>query len=193
MGSQKTRLIESGMDVLMALLYAPGATGKDGEEIRGITRFEKLLFLLGKETKFQQYLSKDFEFEAYDFGPFSVEVFDNLEALEDAGFVETRIVGSKHRTETYDALEIESDVITDDDLLFMVADDTKKLKIYKLTTRGIKVGKTLYDSLTEEERRSLREKKTRFNSMPLNRLLRYIYTKYPEEAKESVIKEEVLK
>ena len=189
----KSSLIESGMDALMALLYAPGATGKPGEEIRGITRFEKLLFLLAKETVFQRYLSKDFEFEAYDYGPFSVEVFDHLEALQDANLIETRIIESKHRTESFDALEIESDIITDDSLFDMLRDDTKKLNIYKLTTNGMTVAKTLYESLIEEERRQLREIKTRFNSMPLHRLLRYIYTKYPEEAKESVIREEVLK
>jgi hypothetical protein len=186
-------LIESGMDVLMALLYAPGASGKPGEQIRGITRFEKLLFLLEKETEFKKYLDRDFQFEAYDYGPFSVEVFDHLEALEVAHLIETRTVESKHRAEAFDALEIESDTITDEDLQQMAADETKKLKIYKLTEKGMQVGKALFESMADEERRNLREMKTRFNSISLHRLLRYVYRHYPKETEESIIKEKVLK
>jgi len=185
-------LLESGMDVLMALLYAPGASGKVGEEIRGITRLEKLLFLLEKETAFGEYLRKDYKFEPYHYGPYSVEVFDQIEALEDAGLVETTTVEAKHSVETYDALQIELDVIVDDTSLDTARQETKKLSIYKLTEKGMKVGKALFDSLSEDEKRKLNEVKTKFNSISLQRLLRYIYTKYPEAAKESVIKGEIL-
>lgn len=186
-------LLESGMDVLMTLLYAPGATGKPGEEIRGITRLEKLLFVLEKETPFGEYLKEEYNFEPYHYGPYSVEVFDQIEALEDAGLVETSTVETKHSVETYDAFQIELDVVTDESSLESVKQETKKLTIYRLTDKGMKVGKAIFDSLSEEEKHKLHEIKSRFNSMSLQRLLRYIYTKYPEETEKSVIKEEVMK
>ena len=45
--------IESGADLIIALLCSPGKSGKSGEEVRGITRLEKLLFLLMREGGFE--------------------------------------------------------------------------------------------------------------------------------------------
>lgn len=61
----------------LALMYAG-----DGEPIEGRTRLQKLVFLMqkrleeGGEDPFQ---SDDYEFIPYDYGPFSKELYDDLD------------------------------------------------------------------------------------------------------------------
>jgi hypothetical protein len=61
-------IVNSATDIMLALLYAPGATGAAGEPIRGFTRLEKLMFLIDKETGLGQIVDKEYAFEAKDFG-----------------------------------------------------------------------------------------------------------------------------
>lgn len=76
---------------LIALLYLPGKLGKTNEEIIGRTRLEKLLFLIKQEIldKEEIPLTEDyFRFKAYKFGPFTEELFDELEFLKDFGMID---------------------------------------------------------------------------------------------------------
>src|SRR5665213_1420188 len=72
-------MIETGVDVLLALLHARGATGKMNEPVLGITRLQKLLFLLWKEGKFYKAVPELYNFKAYDFGPCMDDLYDDLE------------------------------------------------------------------------------------------------------------------
>ena len=58
--------VETGLDVVLLLLYAPGTSGGPCEPVRGITRLQKLLFLLWKEGGFRDDIPKLYNFEAYD-------------------------------------------------------------------------------------------------------------------------------
>jgi predicted DNA binding CopG/RHH family protein len=68
------------MDVMLLLLHAPNRRGEDA--VRGITRLQKLLFVI------EQKLSTDMGFYAYNFGPFNEDVNDAAEALRLAGFLQ---------------------------------------------------------------------------------------------------------
>lgn len=81
--------ITSGADVLLALLYAPGKNGIC-EEIRGNTRLMKLMYILEKETDLKEIISRSLHFEAYDYGPYSQELFDIVEALMTAKIIDKR-------------------------------------------------------------------------------------------------------
>ncbi|MHA1363288.1 MAG: hypothetical protein ACTSP1_12280 [Candidatus Freyarchaeota archaeon] len=184
----KSRLkVETGMDVLMVLLYAPGAKGEMGEKIRGITKLEKLIYLLWKEGGFDKYFKEDFEFEAYKYGPYSVEIYDSIEALKEAGLLKTETRKYKSYVEIADATACVEQIGEAD------FEEDKTVEVYSLTEDGKKIGKMLFDSLSEEEKKNLIKIKTIYNSMPLTNLLRQIYTKYPEAAEKSVIKDKILR
>jgi len=75
----------SGKEALVLMLYLPGNSKNHGEPIPGRTRLIKMMFLFSKEI--QPQLRKqglDFvlpEFTAYDYGPFSADVMNDLQTL----------------------------------------------------------------------------------------------------------------
>lgn len=73
------------MDVKQFLPLALLAAA-DGE-IRGKTRLQKLAFLARQELQ-EEYEIAPHEFVPYDYGPFSKELMEDIETLEDDGLVE---------------------------------------------------------------------------------------------------------
>ena len=184
--------VDSGMDVLLLLLYAKGETGKVNEPIRGITRLEKLMFLLNEEGGFHKYIS-DYQFTPYDFGPFSSELWDDIETLKDEslGLVEKEEVSSSYFIEISDAEK----AIDEESELKEVSSDSsqeKKMEVYRLTERGKKVSEQLFNELTPEEQSALEMIKRKFNSISLFELIRYVYLKYPESTAYSKIRKDIL-
>ncbi|MBU7047751.1 MAG: hypothetical protein HXS54_15050 [Theionarchaea archaeon] len=185
--------VDSGMDVLLLLLYAKGATNKVNEPIRGITRLEKLIYLLNQEGGFHKYIS-DYHFEPYDFGPFSNELWDDIETLKDGslGLVETQEVPSFHFIEISDAekaMEEEESELKEE---VLDARGEKMMEIYRLTERGKIVAEQLFKELTPEEQRILEKTKREFNLISLFELIRYVYLKYPESTAYSKIRKDIL-
>ena len=75
---------------VVLLLLGIGPKEELAEGIGGITRLQKLLFLLGKETGLEP-TDSGFEFAAYKKGPYSSKLYDDLEFLENLGFVESEV------------------------------------------------------------------------------------------------------
>lgn len=72
----------------LALMYAG-----DGEPIEGRTRLQKLVFLMQKrleETGEDPLQTDDYEFIPYDYGPFSKELYDDIDETMVRGMVEGR-------------------------------------------------------------------------------------------------------
>lgn len=61
--------------------------------------------------------------------------------------------------------------------------------VYSLTQFGVSLTIRLYNSLDKDTKKWLVETKTRYNSMPLNHLLNYVYSAYPEYAVKSEYEE----
>jgi uncharacterized protein YwgA len=75
------------IDVTLLLLYADGQ-----RPIDGITRFEKLVFLVQEEIikkRAQILTSGSFEFEPDRFGPLAVELYDQLSYLRSSNMITT--------------------------------------------------------------------------------------------------------
>ena len=178
--------IESGADLIIALLYAPGNTGKPSEEIRGITRMEKLLFLLLKEAGFEKKTGGELVYEAYDFGPYSGEVVDILDALKADGLVAGRIEELQSYSEVVDGLMATGRYEES------AGEKPRTVEIYGLSERGKRVGGALFSGLVSEERRALQSIKKRFNAVELNQLLEYVYENYPEMVRKSKILDQIL-
>lgn len=67
-------------DLMVLLLHSSGRKGDDA--IRGMTRLQKLLFVVE-----QKLAADNSRFYAYDYGPYSDQVHDTIEALKLAGFL----------------------------------------------------------------------------------------------------------
>lgn len=164
----------SGMKTILALLYSKG-THRDYESIRGRTRLEKLLFLLQKEG----FPIRDYEFEAYDYGPCAMRLYDDLEVLEAYNLIKMKPWKYEDVIET-----LESEFHEEPSL-------DRKVEIFTLTKKGKEKGKKAFDFLKPEQQKKIVEIKKQFNSMPLMELLRYIYNKYPNYAKKSKIRDAI--
>jgi uncharacterized protein YwgA len=174
--------VENGTDMILALLYAGGSRKAQNEEVVGNTRLVKLLFLLAQETSLKKYMT-DFNYDAYNFGPFSPELFDALQALINAGLVKAVNSDSEGYLDEADRFHIERQVDE--------GESAKNTIIYTLTSDGELVGSALFQALSKAEQNELITIKRVFNSSTLRKLLQYVYRKYPKFKTEYIIKDYV--
>lgn len=178
--------IKSAADLMVLLLYAKGYTGKLNEEIKGITRLEKLMYLLLREGDFEETLSQEVAFEAYDFGPYSAEVYDLLESLRMMEIVEIREERISNMKDIIDIYYAEAEG--------QIEETTGKfMEVYSLTgERGFKIARRLLEErVTAEELERIENIKEKYNAMKLDDLLKYVYRTYPESAEKSKIIEKI--
>lgn len=180
--------IENSKDLILHLLYVPGQTGKVCEPITGKTRLQKMLFLFKEEVWKKFKLDKHIDnkalpsFEAYDFGPFSKQIYEDIEFLSSVGFV------SKSGDEDDESIEQE---LRDE---FKEVNEDYEEETYSLSN----VGKEFIESgeagtLSKNQQEILQEFKTRSCQIPLRALLLYVYSNYPAMTTNSKIKDKVLK
>lgn len=188
--------ITSSKDLVVWLLYAKGHHGKQCEPIRGRTRLMKMIFLFQKEIRQKFNLDKDFpdealpEFTPYDFGPFSAQVYSDLEFLINLGFVAARPVNEplseESAAENYHWQTLIDPASSGDS-------NERKEQEFALTPRGRKfVESGRIGALSDDQKKVLDEFKARCTAASLRSILRYVYTKYPKYATESKIRQEIL-
>ncbi len=174
--------------LLMMLLAAPGARGKEGEPVQGTTRLQKLLFLMEHEAKIKPTRGNDFHFEAWRFGPVSKELYDDLEKLENLDLLESEPVSQASSTEldeygfSFDGLmgEEESQSL-----------DNFEEKRYRLTPKGLQWVRD--HELDTETFNKIRRIKEKYGALSLQDLLHYVYTRFPKYTTASEIKGKVLR
>ncbi len=130
--------------------------------VRGTTRLHKIAFLAVEEGG----IDVDAEFVPHFYGPWSPDVQRALNEL-----VEARII----------------DVIVDE----TGVQDESPPKVYSLTDNGKELLKTTLARLNREELLRLKFIIRRYGFMPLTYLLTYIYTKYPEYTRASIIRDKI--
>lgn len=168
-------------DVVLVLLRFAEDESRDGW-FHGITRLEKIVFLLQQERDLDRWVKGDKpSFSAYKLGPYSQEVYTAVEFLS-----------------TYSLLE-DSTFVGDsrlDVLEERIALDAEHLQYserrFRLTTKGRKATDILMQRSDRDIVGHIRDYYRSFGSMPLASLLRYVYRKYPEFTGESIIKDSVL-
>jgi len=171
--------IENSLDLLLTLLYAPGSTGCRIEPVCGITRLQKLIFLLWKEG-FCQDVPNLYNFKACDFGPRMDDLFDDLAFAEEIGLLSVTEVPSGNK---YEGADEDAFVRTFD---LPVAGNVGKHK-YMLTNIGNDPGGEFFEGLMQADRKAVVRVKCRFNLMPFWVLVRYVYRKYPAFACNAVL------
>jgi hypothetical protein len=187
----------------MLLLHAKGHQGQAAEPIIGSTRLMKMVFLFEKELRRQFNLAATIpstalpEFEAYDFGPFSKTVYADLDFLISLGFVKWKRVDTDALIET-EALETAYYETLEPPYWRRPDPNDEEVDVpspieYRATPMGQSfVTEELLPNLTHEQVDALNEFKARCTSVTLTTLLRYVYTKYPDSASKSTIRDRVL-
>jgi hypothetical protein len=185
---------------LLLLLISLKPDGDIGEEIGGVTRLQKLLFLLEKEEGLTP-KGDGFEFTAYKAGPYSSKLYDDVEFLENLGLLQSEIVAEATDVEAAEVARGEAEIdrlsfeqlIGDEDASPRSDPDVYEERRFRLTPKGLgRIKKLLESGEYEPVVDGVRKVKSRYSSHSLNDLLYHVYTNYPEMTEESEIKAKVL-
>jgi uncharacterized protein len=164
-------------DLILLLLAAPGAT-QPRNHLNGITRLEKLLFLADRETDVPRMIESPFPFTPYHYGPYSREVYEAVDLLEEADLIsEERVFEGQalDEMEELEAVQTQSEGVE---------------RRFSLTANGQAVANLLADR-NRPAFEALTEIKSRYGGMPLRQLIRYVYSRYPDFASVSRIRDQV--
>ena len=188
--------IDNRKDLLLLLLYSPGRGAEENEPVVGRTRLVKMLFLFKREAlkHFREGTAiteeNFYEFFPWNFGPYSQQVFDDLEFFRLRGFIEPEEADEEALPESaaeWQQWLSSSGVDPDEDRLSEYTE-----QVYRLTDRGVAFTTQLYEVLSPDQRKTMRAFKRRTTSAPLRALLKYVYENYPDQTTQSEIKEQVL-
>jgi hypothetical protein len=175
------------IDDAIVLLLGTKIPGAREGEISGITRLEKLIFLLERETGSAEWLDQKADFEPYNFGPYSSLVYQAIDLLSSANLIEDTAAPATDDSDTWESREkiglaegasVEPDRYTTRD--------------FKLTERGWRYFSALTAELSPAELAEIAEFKRRFAFLPLRQLIRYVYKKYEEFTTKSIIRDDIL-
>lgn len=176
---------------LELLVIGLGATKGLDDEVGGITRLQKYLYLLEKEGGVTPTVD-GFTFEPYKAGPYSSKVYDDLQFLENLGLLrsETTANASEYEKDEVDRLTFDQ-IFGDDNAN---AADSYEGRRYQLTTKGVEfaeriLSKPEYAPVVE----GIRKIKSKYGHHSLSDLLYHVYKKYPEMTTESEIRDKVLR
>jgi hypothetical protein len=172
-------------DAIVLLLGAPVPGVQDGE-IKGITRLEKLVFLLERETKSGEWLSQKAEFEPYHFGPFSEKVYQAIDMLAAAEIIDDSYSVAADDIDTWELREgigLENG---------SGSRDPFTTRNFRLTDRGKRYFKALEQEIPPESLREIILLKKNFAFLPLRQLIRYVYQRYEAFTTKSVIRDDIL-
>lgn len=126
----------------------------EDEAVEGITRMQKLVFLAQREADDVE--EDQYNFEAYDYGPFSKDLYGDLDALVENEFVNSREEKTSGGNDK---------------------------QVYKITEKGKSLLEMYQKALDEEiPVDSLSELKKEYNKMPLLQMIKRVYNNYPEMA-----------
>lgn len=193
MGSTR---IDNRRDILLLLLYSPGVRDEPNEPIVGRTRLVKMLFLFKAEA-LQHFrsgtgINEDnfYDFFAWNFGPFSSQVYDDLTFFTLRGFIEAEDTAEDPLPESAAEWQrwLTSSTADDEEDAFSSYEEQE----FRLTERGLVFTNQLHQRLTSSQRKVLKEFKARLVRAPLRSILRYVYENYPEQIDRSEIKERIL-
>jgi len=160
------------------------------EGVNGITRLQKLLFLLENEGQIEE-IRGGYHFQAYKAGPYSPNLYDDLEFLENLGYIKSEVSGTATEEEAADMDFSFEELMEDNEAKTADVYDEKR---FSLTQSGHdKIKALLKKDEFEPLVQGIRRIKSKYGSYSLDDLLYYVYTKYPEMTTESEIKQQVLR
>lgn len=181
-----------GSDYLLLLLYINGK-----EPIKGSVRLTKMMFLFNEQIvpvlKRNGLESEKLpEFIAYNYGPFSKDLYEQVDLFTGIGFMQVRDLNENEEMSGVDNI-VEKEFV---DECYEDDEETKSENSYReycITDIGSGfVESELLGKLTSSQLGLLRQYKKKITKMTMKQLLHYVYTRYPQYAEKSLIKDEVL-
>jgi hypothetical protein len=169
-------------DDAVVLVLGPGTDSTSAGRLNGVTRLEKLVFLLEREQDLGKLITDAAQYESHNFGPFSKKVYEAVDVLEAAGLLRRRTVSAGSAEDSWES----QDVLGSED----VAQYAERQ--FELTDDGMRYYRALLSELPKGTERDLRSFKQAFGAMSLRQLLRYVYERYPEFTDKSIIRQQVL-
>lgn len=167
-------------DVIIFLLGAQSRVPSLSGRLDGITRLEKLVFLLQKESEIGEKLTEDPDFQAHHFGPFSSKIYQAVETLAAAKLLEERIKFSGSPEDSWETVNI------------LGEEAPYTSREFQLTEKGKRYFEALRREFSEESVNEVSKFKDQFASLPLRQLIRYVYRRYPQYTDKSKIRDEIL-
>lgn len=182
----------NGADYLLLLLYL-----NNKQPIYGAIRLTKMMFLFEKEIapilKNKGLESENLPcFMAYNFGPFSKDVYEQVELFKGIKFIQ--VTNQKASEEMAEVDDLEESAFIDEmkNRGYVLNADGKYYK-YSILSKGENyIEDMIMPYISEEQKQILESFKTKITSLSPKQILKYVYTKYPEFAENSLIKDEVL-
>lgn len=188
-----SRGIKNKAELLLSLLFAgeqESSSEQYSKPVEGITRLEKLLFILKIEENFLADVPEedDFNFVPFRMGPWTNEVYDEVDFLESLGLLDKEnpdqcsAIDSEHDNELFSAMVL-------DKYQQNSIPTSEECEVFKLTEEGRKKALEIWNLLSDQEKNKIIRVKRKFNGMNLKQFLRYVYRKHSEYTVESEIKD----
>ncbi len=186
--------------LLLLLLYlqiSVGENDKTNIPIKGSTRLQKMMFIYEKEIHekydFTSLIEYEPEFFAFNYGPFSSKVLDDVRFLSNTGFILEKNLNAISDVQDsefaeYENFEFNGKIIESESLR-----DNNYIE-YTLSDKGMKFveSRILETVRTKPELiKTLINFKYKIVNMPLMSIIRYVYTKYPDMTVNSRIKDDI--
>ncbi len=175
---------------LVLALIGIDKSGQSGDHVNGITRLQKLLYLLEQEEHIRP-SGPGFDFEPYRAGPYSPALYDDLEILENLG-----LIASEVTAESVEEEEPEIDRLNFDQLMGgeddKAADAFEERKFYLTQAGRMRIAAIINAGEYKPVCDGIRKIKSLYGHYSLHDLLHFVYTRYPEMTTESKIREQVL-
>ena len=182
----------NGADYLLLLLYL-----NDKKPILGAIRLTKMMFLFEKEIapilKKEGLDSENLpNFIAYNFGPFSKDVYEQVELFKGIKFIQVTNINANEEMAEVDDLEEAAYTDEMENRGYALNSDGKYYKYQILSTGERYVVEKIKQNISDKQEAILSAFKSKITSLSPKQILKYVYTKYPDYAENSLIKKEVL-
>jgi hypothetical protein len=151
----------------------------------GVTRLEKLIFLLGAEAGLKD-VANLFEFRAYKFGPYSKGVYEAADFLQSLDLVDVELKPYYSYFLAEEERELQRDIGDEGDGDPIPAGQEK---LFSLTQSGRALAIRLRDRWAvdhPEHLKHLDEIVNRYGALPLSQIIRYVYRRFPMMAERSI-------
>jgi len=192
MNNKKKKI--TGSDFLLLFLYL-----NDCEPINSAVRLTKMMFIFEEEV-YPLLTNKNITidnlpvFMPYNYGPFSKDVYVQLELFNNIKFIQIKNLKSKEIMEEVDDWEENS---FDDDFFenqeeYKKINDGKFFQFILLETGKQFVEDEILEFMSKEDIEILEMYKKRIVSTSIRDILKYVYVKYPKMTENSIIKTEIL-
>lgn len=187
---QKYKLVH----IIHIVLYSPTITENKPVSIFGRTRLMKMLFIFEKEL-FKKFTDPEnvttFDFESYNFGPFSKKVYEALDFLESRDIIKIENV-PESSLNYEDALIDQAMQSSEEENIFFQENETFYSEQFLLTNKGIQLMRNSskwfsWANLDDEQKNLIINFKTQMVGTPLRKILQYVYKRYPKYAEFSKI------